>query len=482
MNIEAKKTYKSFFFIFAFVLNACLGAFLVGYKLGELNLLVVDIKHIYKWSTTETSLYTGILNAMVPIGAILGAIISGNLFSKIGRKWGLIIADVFGFLGSLACIFIGDGAYPQIIGRFLSGISCGINCQLIPLYINELTPIEISGFMGSFFQSALNVGIMISYIMGLKIPDDSTNYDTSDDWWKFVFGFPMITSFVRTLMLLIFFRFDTPYSLMKLKKDDQVSDVMKKIYQDEYIDEIVQNTEVKINSYQDVSFKELFSNYRSRLILGIMLMVAQQLSGVNAVVTESSTLYDYNGDTQQVKVLTVMNSVVLLIAAIASGWTSDIFGRRSTILSGNFSCVVCMLLMAIFMQFSSTTMQILSIGMTYLFLFCFGISLGPVVWLYEPEILPDKGISLAVIANWLFCGIVIFSTPILIEDIGISALYFIFWSILVGCQVYLHFCMKETKGKSSTEIDEMFLGDGKTKMRDEGGSEEGMNDQKGEME
>ena len=482
MNIEANKTYKSFFFILVVVLNACLGSFFVGYKLGELNLLVVDIKHIYNWSTTQTSIYTGILNAMVPIGAILGAIVSGNLFSKIGRKWGLIIADVLGFFGSLSCIFIGNQAYPQIIGRLISGIACGINCQLIPLYINELTPIEISGFMGSFFQSSLNIGIMISYIMGLKIPDDSTNYDTSNDWWKFVFGFPMITCIIRSLILLIFFRFDTPHHLLKMKKDDQVSDVMKKIYQDEYIDEIVQNTETKINSYQDVSFKELFSNYRSRLLLGTMLMVAQQLSGVNAVVTESSTLYDYNGDTEQVKILTVINSVVLFIAAFASGWTSDIFGRRSTILGGNFLCVICMLLMAVFMQFSSTTMQILSIGMTYVFLFFFGISLGPVVWLYEPEILPDKGISLAVIANWFFCGIVIFSTPILIEDIGISALYFIFWSILVACQIYLHFCMKETKGKSSTEIDEMFRGDDNMKMKEEGGSEEGINDQKGELD
>ena len=476
MNIEANKTYKSFFFILVVVLNACLGSFFVGYKLGELNLLVVDIKHIYNWSTTQTSIYTGILNAMVPIGAILGAIVSGNLFSKIGRKWGLIIADVLGFFGSLSCIFIGNQAYPQIIGRLISGIACGINCQLIPLYINELTPIEISGFMGSFFQSSLNIGIMISYIMGLNIPDDSTNYDTSDDWWKFVFGFPMITCIIRMIMLLIFFRFDTPYSLIKQKKEDEVSAVMKKLYQDEYIDEIVQNTEIKINSYKYVSFKDLFSSYRSRLLLGVMLMVAQQLSGLNAVVTESSTLYDYNGDTQQVKVLTVMNSVVLFIASFASGWTSDIFGRRSTVLGGNFSCVICMFLMATFMQFSSNTMQILSIGMTYIFLFCIGISLGPVAWLYQPEILPDKGVSLAVIVNWCACGVVLFSTPILIEDIGISALYFIFWSILVACQIYLHFFMKETKGKSSTEIDEMFLGEGKIKMKDEGGCEEEMND------
>ena len=311
MKAESKKTYKSFFFILAFVLNSCFGSFLVGYKLGELNLLLIDLKHIYKWSESSTSIYTGLLNAMVPLGAILGAIISGNFFSKVGRKWGLIIADIFGIIGSLSCIFIGHGAYPQIIGRFISGIAAGINCQLIPLYINELAPIEICGFMGSFFQSFLNIGIMASYIMGLKIPDDSADYDVRDNWWKFVFAFPILTCLIRVSLLLTCFNFDTPFSLMKQRKDESVAKVMKNIYEDEYIDDVVQNLETKINSYQDVSFKELISMYQSRLILGIFLMMAQQLSGVNAVVTESSTLYDYNGDTQQVKILNIANSLVL---------------------------------------------------------------------------------------------------------------------------------------------------------------------------
>jgi len=456
MKVLSKKTYKSFFFILAFVLNSCLGGFFVGYKVGELNLLLVDLKYIYQWSESSTSIYTGLLNALLPLGAILGAIISGNFFSKVGRKWGMIIADILGIIGSLFCIFIGQGAYPQIIGRFISGIAAGINTQLIPLYINELSPIEISGFMGSFFQSLLSMGILLSYVMGLGIPEASTNYDVSDNWWKLVFAFPIITCTIRTSLLLTSFNFDTPFSLMKQRKDECVAKVMKKIYVDEYIDNVVQNIETKINSYQDVSFKELISTYRFRLILGIFLMVAQQFSGVNAVVTESSTLYNYNGDTQQVKILTIANSLVLLSSAIISGWTSDIWGRRIIILIGNFGCICCLLLMGIFMEFSSTPMKLASIGMTYLFLFSYGISVGPIIWIYLPEILPDSGISLTVIASWLFCGLVVFSTPILIEDIGISALYFIFMIFLIICQFYLHFDMKETKGLSADEVDDIF--------------------------
>ena len=132
------------------------------------------------------------------------------------------------------------------------------------------------------------------------------------------------------------------------------------------------------------------------------------------------------------------------------------------------------------MEFTSTTMKLVSISMTYLFLFSYGISLGPVIWVYEPEILPDSGISLVVISNWFFCGLVIFSTPILIEKIGISALYFIFMSFVIIFQFYLHFYMKETKGMSAAEVDSIF-GMGR-KKDEEGSEEEGINNDKEECD
>ena len=56
-----------------------------------------------------------------------------------------------------------------------------------------------------------------------------------------------------------------------------------------------------------------------------------------------------------------------------------------------------------------------TIGLTMIFLFSFGISLGPIAWIYEPEILPEKGVSLAGFAHWLFCVLVVFVSPIIID-------------------------------------------------------------------
>jgi len=113
MALQNYRTYKSITLILRLVLNACLGAFAGGYILGELNLLLVDLQHIYSWSEFETSFYTGLLNALLNLGSIIGAIISGNYFQKIGRKWSLVIADIFGIVGSIICIILGTNAYPQ---------------------------------------------------------------------------------------------------------------------------------------------------------------------------------------------------------------------------------------------------------------------------------------------------------------------------------------------------------------------------------
>lgn len=471
MNLELQTCarYKSFTYILGLVLNASLGSFLIGYKIAEINLLIINLLHVYSWSESETNLYTGLLNALVDVGAIFGAMLSGNYFKNIGRKWGLIIADIFGIGGSIICVFEGVGAFPQIIGRFLSGVAAGINCQLVPLYINELTPHEISGFMGSFFQSFMNGGILISYLMCLNIPNEQEDefYDTTDDWWRVVFVFPTFSCLIRVFFLLTYYDFDTPYSLVKRNKTEEVSIIIKRIYNEEFIDEEVEKIQGRIISNEELSYKDLFTENKSRIFLGMLLMAAQQLSGVDAVISESSILYNYSCDNTEVKILTVMNSIILIIASTISGLTSDKFGRRSLILYGNGACIICLYLMGIFQEFPSDTMKEISIFMTYMFLLSFGSSLGPVIYLYEPEILPDEGISLAVIVNWFCCGAVVFLTPYVIVNFGIPPIYYLFGTILFICHIYFFFFLKETKGKTHAEIDSMFSGSQNENSNDE---------------
>lgn len=456
--MKNNKTYKSFLYILGFVLNACFGAFFFGYMMAELNLLIVDLRHQYHWDSGQNSFMKGLLNGLNPIGAIVGTIISGNFFNKISRRLGLIIADVIGIIGSIICLFLAASGATQIVGRFLCGIAVGINSQLIPLYINELSPLEISGVMGTFFQFFINMGILISYLMGLGIPDDSDDYDLENSWWKFVFAFPLISCVSRVVLLGLVYRFDTPFSLLKMGKKDEAIDVLKKIYHEEYIQATVENIENKINNFKEVSYYQLLTYYRKRLGVGLLLMVTQQFSGCNAILTDSATLFNYDGDALKVKIYTIVTSLMLLISAMLSGKLSDKFGRRTLLMWGTLICGVILIVMGALQlpQFDSNVLKEVSIYLTFLFIFVYGLSLAPICWVYEPEILPEKGVSLAVITNWVFCTFIVFFTPMLIEKVGISSMYFFFGIYVLASLSHMSIWLHETKGKTNREIDQLF--------------------------
>ena len=63
-----------------------------------------------------------------------------------------------------------------LIGRFLYGITAGLNSALVPLYIREISPVEYSGETGSVAMIFLHLGILVSYLFGFGNPTlDSTS-------------------------------------------------------------------------------------------------------------------------------------------------------------------------------------------------------------------------------------------------------------------------------------------------------------------
>lgn len=453
-----KKTYKTFVLILILVINASLGGFFFGYKMAELNMLIINLKYQYNWTNSENSFFKGFLNALNPIGAIIGTLIAGNLFNKMSRRVSLILADIIGIFGTILCIFIVPHALTQIFGRFLSGISTGINAELVPIYINELSPIEISGVMGSLFQFFINIGILIAFLMGLRLPEESDDYDTTDQWWKFVFLFPIITCMIRMVLLLFVFRFDTPFNSKKRGKEQEMLFVLEKIYKKSHIEEAAITLENKFSNNKNEGYKELFTKYKKRTLVGLFLMVTQQFSGCNAILTDSSSLYNYDNNPFKAKIYTIVYSIVLIFATFVSGRFSDKYGRRTLLLAGTSLCSIVLICMGVFQlpQFDSIVLKEMCIYLTFVFVFGFGISLAPISWIYEQEILPEKGVSLAVLVSWICFILVVFLTPILNEKIGISPLYFFFGLYLLFSLAHMWMWLLETKGKTPQEIDLMF--------------------------
>jgi MFS transporter, SP family, galactose:H+ symporter len=83
-----------------------------------------------------------------------------------------------------------------------------------------------------------------------------------------------------------------------------------------------------------------------------------------------------------------------------------------------------------------------------LFIVLFEFSLGPIPWLYMAEIMTDKGLSLAVLLNWIMTIIMAIATPYIIG----GPLFIVFGALCVVCGFFSLLLLKETKGLTEAEV------------------------------
>jgi MFS family permease len=77
---------------------------------------------------------------------MVGAL-SGGVFAKFG-KWNMImVANVFAAVGYAFCIYA--QLWAVIVGRVSLGIAIGFYCCFCPKFVNEITPQEYRGPVGS---------------------------------------------------------------------------------------------------------------------------------------------------------------------------------------------------------------------------------------------------------------------------------------------------------------------------------------------
>jgi len=92
------------------------------------------------------------------------------------------------------------------------------------------------------------------------------------------------------------------------------------------------------------------------------------------------------------------------------------------------------------------------------FIIIFELGPGPITWLYMAEIMQDKGSSIATVMNWGINLLISYFVPIIIKKIGDDNVGYIFYFMGGATVIGTLFigCLKETKGKSVAQIEEMF--------------------------
>jgi sugar porter (SP) family MFS transporter len=425
---------------------AAIGGFLFGYDTGVIGGAMLFMqKDLNLHTHGEQELTVAILL----LGAIAGAAISGWLADQISRRRTKICSGCVYVIGGIACALSQN--YTEILAsRFVLGLSVGTASFVSPMYIAELVPKRIRGGVVSFNQLMVTLGIFSAYIIDwafAPLPDN----------WRWMFAVAVIPG--AALAIGMFFMPFSPRWLVQEGRDDDARKVLERYrFEEDDVDEEIR--EIKEVAGQEVSLRELVGkSLRRMMIVGIGLAVFQQIVGINTVIYYAPTILKMAGQ-QNTGALTEsvyigLTNVVFTIVAIL---LLDRLGRRFFLLAGTTCLTIALVGLGIF--FASPSLQHsvgwLALACLLFYIFGFAIGLGPVFWLMISEIFPlqMRGPAMAVCTmfNWGFNFLISYTFLSLTGWITKSGTFWLYAFFGVCALAFFSTIVPETKDRSLEEI------------------------------
>lgn len=400
-----------------------------------------------------------IVSAMM-IGAAMGAVVAGQLSQKFGRKPVLVVSASLFAIGAIGCA---AAPIPSVLvaSRFILGLAIGIGSFTAPLYLSELAPPSIRGVMISMYQLMITTGILLSFL--------SDTYFASTGNWRMMMGIVTIPSIVLLLCLPSLSR--SPRWLAYKGKTDEALAVLRKIRADEdsakaELSEIIESSRV----VKESGWKLLSSNgnFRRSVVLGVVLQIMQQLTGINVIMYYAPRILEIAGfasvtsqmwGTAILGLTNVLSTVIAIV--LVEKW-----GRRPTLIFGFAVMTVCMVAMSALIGMaeqsaSGTWISYAAVASLAAFIVGFALSAGPLVWVLCAEIQPsagrDLGIGFSTTANWLANACVGATFLTLINKLGAENTFILYASFNFVFVFITMLFVPETKGVSLETIEQNLM-------------------------
>lgn len=142
-----------------------------------------------------------LLIGILPVGSVVGVILSVNLIKRFRRLTGIYIFTLVNLVGM---VLINQLFFATlVIGRFIEGISIGFYAYLAPAYLKEIAPKEMRRMLGLFFSLGKIIGVMFVIILELIL--NKYNVDIA---FRIILSMTGVFSILQAI-LIFFFGSDT---------------------------------------------------------------------------------------------------------------------------------------------------------------------------------------------------------------------------------------------------------------------------------
>lgn len=402
------------------------------------------------------------------IGCIAGALLSGMLSDRYGRKLPLIIAALLFTVSALGTGLVSDFNL-FIVFRMVGGVGIGLASALSPMYIAEVAPANMRGGFVSLNQFTIVVGILAAQIINMliaeKVPADATDIYIKESWngqigWRWMFmaeAVPAILFFILVMLVP-----ESPRWLVKAGRADKALPTLTRIGGAEYARNEIENIRETLNdSSEKVNWHELIKkSYRPILIIGVFLAVFQQWSGLNTVFNYADEIFRAAGyGVSDTLFNIVITGSVNLVFTLVAMFTVDKWGRKKLMLFGAAGLAITYILLGSVYFFELKGVAVLSL--VVIAIGVYAMSLAPVVWVILSEIFPNRirgaAMALATFALWVACFILTYTFPLLNASLGASGTFWVYAAICLISFVFLMKKLPETKGKSLEELEKELM-------------------------
>eukprot|EP01040_Poterioochromonas_malhamensis_P015673 gene15673-17580_t len=476
-SIEKKSLFPSWLPSFG---TASLGGFMFGLDIGSSS----SVLRILGEGSTSLGQLNSFQLGEIASASLFGAIISSILIifigdKSIGRKLELNVAAIAFIIGTVIQSSSTD-FIPEIFGRLVYGLGIGVAMHVAPLFIAETSPSNLRGKLISFKEAAIVGGIVAGYAFG-AIFGESAN-------WQAVFQSAL--PFEGLMLAGAITASESPRWLaLRNRKEEAILSIQKiqdlslpeaELAVDEMV--VLSQSSKPISGSTSVSDEPdnallklqeiLNSKYNRRaLLIGIGLVLFQQLSGQPSVLYFANRIFEQAGLGFQAAVGVGLFKLVMTSISAALVENPN-FGRKSLLLYGNIGITISLLLLSYLYGIQGHDSQVISdvaanggllqsqlgiIAAMFLFVGSYQIGFGPITWLILSEIFPLRvrsgAVSLGTLAN--------FSSNLLItlifeserQLLGESLLFLQFGVIGLLSVLFTSFYVFETRGLSLEEIE-----------------------------
>lgn len=443
---------------------AATGGFLFGYDTAVVNGTVGALERHFAADPARL----GFAVAAALLGSAAGALLAGRVADRSGRVPAMKITALLFAVSSFGSgIAQSLGAFAA--WRFAGGIAVGAASVIAPAYIAEVAPARLRGRLGSLQQLAIVTGIFLALAVNDLIAHTAGSPD-APFWfgvpaWRWMFWVEVLPSAVYGLGAMIVP--ESPRHLVAAGRAAEAAAVLARIGDPdvpERIREIRETVGARRPTLADL--RASGGGLLPIVWIGIGLSVFQQFVGINVIFYYSTALWHSVGfteaDSMRISTITGVINIATTLVAIAS---VDRFGRRPLLLAGSVGMTAMLGTMAWLFaraRLDASGAPVLAgaagtaaLVAANLYVFAFGFSWGPVVWVLLGEMFNNRirgaALALAASAQWVANWLVTLTFPAL-SRAGLGLAYGLYTAAAAGSFVLVARFVRETKGRALEDM------------------------------